>query len=500
MTDEINEEKTVVIEESDDKTVIKSSKVQADLGVGATLKKRFVLEEVLGQGGMGTIFKARDLLKEEMDDRKPFVAIKVLHPKYQQNNSLIRALQREARKSQELAHPNIVNVHDFDRDGQYVFMAMEYLQGKPLNTVISESLLDEISRPERWSMIEKIGRGIAYAHEKKVIHYDIKPGNIFICDEGNAKILDFGIAKALREPDKKNLTVFDTYSPDALTPAYASCEMLRWDSPDVRDDVYAFGCVVYEILTGKHPFNMMPALKAAKLGLSPEPIKGLTKAQWQAIKATLKFERKDRMLDIATFLKACFKPSPWKILVYLVATVVFSGLVVAIGILFWPEFRCTLDPISLKVSYQYRLVGTTELKPLTEKTKLRSGDNYIIQFTPEEGIYVYIFQIDSSRQIYPLFPAGVGMYTPVSTAGGNPISAGEFFDKPYTLDNQVGQERIYVLTYREPNAALEQLYRALDQAREQKDAKGIPQLHGQLTEMLEKGGCDSSGMLTFQHI
>ncbi|MGR9107179.1 MAG: serine/threonine-protein kinase, partial [Gammaproteobacteria bacterium] len=307
MPNEIDD-KTIASRGNDTPTVLKAEPVVSGLRVGMTLKNRFVLVKILGQGGMGTIFKARDLRKEEMEDRKPFVAIKVLHPKLQRNESLIKALQREARKSQELAHPNIVNVHDFDRDGQFVFMVMEYLQGKPLNVLLEDGELETIPLPERWSMIEKIGRGIAYAHEKKVIHYDIKPGNVFICDDGAVKVLDFGIAKARRSSSAENLnadenmTVFDQFSPDALTPAYAACEMLRWEPPDIRDDIYAFGCVAYEILTGKHPFNKMPATKAQLAGLSPAPIKGLSKPQWNAVKRMLAFDRADRMPDIGDFL------------------------------------------------------------------------------------------------------------------------------------------------------------------------------------------------------
>ena len=335
VSNEINEQ-TRTITGDEQATVLKRDPVVSGLKVGMTLKGRFVLENVLGQGGMGTIFKARDLLKEEMQDRKPFVAIKVLHPKLQRNDSLVRALQREARKSQELAHPNIVNVHDFDRDGQYVFMVMEYLQGKPLNELIEQGDLKEIPLRDRWTMIEKIGRGIAYAHEQKVIHYDIKPGNVFICNDGNVKILDFGIAKARRSSSEENMTVFDQFSPDALTPAYATCEMLRWEPPDVRDDVYAFGCVAYEILTGKHPFNKMPALKAVKAGLTPRPIKDLPKQQWLAIKATLEFKREDRMQDIVHFLKSGYgkRDRKQENLKFLAA---LTGLlaVLAVGIVIW---------------------------------------------------------------------------------------------------------------------------------------------------------------------
>lgn len=316
-----------------------------------TLKNRFVLEKILGEGGMGTIFKARDLLKEEMEDRKPFVAIKVLHPKLQSNDSLIRALQREARKSQELAHPNIVNVHDFDRDGKHVFMVMEFLQGKPLNVVISENRLSKVPVKERWPIIEKIARGIAYAHENKVIHYDIKPANVFVCDDGNVKILDFGIAKARRSSSEENMTVFDQFSPEALTPAYATCEMLRWETPDVRDDVYAFGCVAYEILTGKHPFNKMPALKALKAGIKPAPIKDLPKSQWQAIRSTLEFNRQDRMPDIVSFLRGGVSSKRTKTRsksFYLITGTGFSAILalgIGLAVRYWPDPSSSLTTI-----------------------------------------------------------------------------------------------------------------------------------------------------------
>ncbi|MGH8551403.1 MAG: protein kinase domain-containing protein [Methylococcales bacterium] len=486
----------------DDSTITKVDEVDSGLRVGMTLKNRFVLEKISGQGGMGTIFKARDLFKEKMEDRKPFVAIKVLHPKFQRNEDLIRALQREARKSQELGHPNIVNVHDCDEDGKYVFMVMEFLQGKPLNVLIDEVGLDKISLQDRWSMIEKIGRGIAYAHEKEVIHYDIKPGNVFICDDGNVKILDFGIAKALREPAKENPTVFDQYSPDSFTPAYASCEMFRWETPDVRDDVYAFGCVAYEILAGKHPFSKMPALKAAEAGLKPESIKGLTEAQWKSIKATLKFKREDRLPEIVSFLDVCFGPKkighrPQSF--YLAAGIAIV-VVVAVVIWRWPEIRCIWQPIVLEVSYKG---GTDKLEHLSNDTTLHSGDRYKIKFTTKEDSYVYIFQIDSSQRIYQIFPPRA--YSEPNVEGGNLVEAGRTYsvpaeDRSFELDNQVGRERIYPLAFRQRNTVLEELYREMSEAREQQDGSRFPDLQRQLVEMLEQGGCDTAGVFPFQHI
>ena len=141
----------------------------------------------------------------------------------------------------ELAHPNIVNVHDFDRDDRHVYMVMEYLEGQTLNAMISGDRFDGMNLQQRWRLVEMIARGLAYAHQKKVIHHDIKPANIFVSNDNNVKVLDFGIAKAMRASPEDNHTVFDQFSPDALTPAYATCEMLRWETPDIRDDIYALG-------------------------------------------------------------------------------------------------------------------------------------------------------------------------------------------------------------------------------------------------------------------
>lgn len=300
------DDKTLTSDIPGDSTVVKQRSDEYGLALGMVLKNRFILESVLGKGGMGTIFKARDRLKDEMEDNKPYVAIKVLHTHLQNNTLLVKALQREARKSQELSHPNIVNVHDFDRTERHVFMVMEFLHGSPLDVLINNKKLVTMPIYERWGLIQKIATGLAFAHQKKVIHYDIKPANIFVCDDGNIKILDFGIAKAMRTSTETDMTVFDQFSPDALTPAYASCEMLRWETPDERDDIYAFGCVAFEILTGHHPFNKMPALQAWKNDLQPEAIQGISKNQWQAIRSTLKFDRSERTETISLFIDTAF--------------------------------------------------------------------------------------------------------------------------------------------------------------------------------------------------
>jgi len=183
-----------------------------NLGPGVTLKERFVLLEKLGQGGMGIVFKAKDLLKVEAQDRDPYVAIKVLtdafkkysgsfialqreaskaqrlaHPNiatvydvaikvltdaFKKYSGSFIALQREASKAQRLAHPNIATVYDFDRDGNTVFMTMEYLQGKPLNQLIKEVMKKPLKKDHALHIIEELCSGLSYAHEKMLIHSD----------------------------------------------------------------------------------------------------------------------------------------------------------------------------------------------------------------------------------------------------------------------------------------------------------------------------------------
>ena len=132
-----------------------------NLGPGVTLKDRFVLLEKLGQGGMGVVFKAKDLLKVEAHDKDPYVAIKVLTDAFKKYSGSFIALQREASKAQRLAHPNIATVYDFDRDGNTVFMTMEYLQGKPLNQLIKEIIKKPLKLDHALHIIEELCSGLA---------------------------------------------------------------------------------------------------------------------------------------------------------------------------------------------------------------------------------------------------------------------------------------------------------------------------------------------------
>lgn len=276
-------------------------------GHHGVLKERFILAKIIGSGGMGVVYKAKDLLKVEAKDRDPYVAIKVLSEEFKTHPEAFISLQRESRKSQRIAHPNIVNVFDFDRDGDVVFMTMEYMDGKPLDQIIRQYRSTGLPTDDAWSILKSMCLALIHAHAENIIHSDFKPGNIFVTNKGITKVFDFGIARAVAKVTQfddapEDRTVFDAGNLGALTPAYASLEMLEGKTPDARDDIYALGCIAYELFTGTHPFKKVPADEAEKQGLEPAKINNISKRQWRAIKQCLEFRREHRMGSVEEFL------------------------------------------------------------------------------------------------------------------------------------------------------------------------------------------------------
>jgi hypothetical protein len=282
-------------------------------GVGDTLNGRFVLEECIGFGGMGTVYKALDLRKLEASDRHPYIAIKVLNVQFQGHPKSLIALQREARKAQSLAHANIVSVYDFDRDGAMVYVTMEYLSGKALSQLLRAPDFRSLSFEETMKIVRGMGKALAYAHERGFVHCDFKPANVILTDTGGVKVIDFGIARVFQKAEEApDVTVFDPGSLGALTPAYASPEMLENREPDPRDDIYALGCITYELLTGRHPFNRLSATQARDAGLRPQRPPGLGHNQWRALRCALAFQREARTSSVNLFLQEIGARDAWR--------------------------------------------------------------------------------------------------------------------------------------------------------------------------------------------
>jgi serine/threonine protein kinase len=278
----------------------------APLGPGSVIKDRFVLEEKIGQGGMGTVYKARDRRKEEAQDRNPYVAVKVLNEDFKRHPRSLQALQREARKAQALQHPNIVTVYDFDRDGTNVYMVMELLEGEPLDRLIKRHKGSGLDSAQAWQIAQEICKGMGYAHQQGIVHADFKPANAFLLNDGTVKIFDFGIARAVKQGTRAEgtHTAFDPGTLGALTPAYASREIALGQEPDARDDVYAIACVIYELLTGTHPYNGVSGdVASAKSLVAARPVRVLGR-RWRTLRNALDYARSRRPATAKAMLDA----------------------------------------------------------------------------------------------------------------------------------------------------------------------------------------------------
>ena len=274
-----------------------------DRAQGGVIKDRFVLEARLGKGGMGQVFRAVDLRKQEAQDDNPRVAIKFLGEEFAKHPRALISLQREAKKTQQLAHPNILTVYDFDREGDRVYMTMELLDGAPLGDWEGIEF-KEGKKPSVELLIQEMATGLAYAHNQGFVHSDFKPDNVFVTEDGRLKILDFGIARMMEEAAGE-ADSFDAGELGALTVRYASLEMIEGNKkPHPSDDVYALGLMAYQLYAGKHPYQGKSAKKAIEAGLTPEPIKGLKRHQWKAILGALELTRDKRTKTAEDFLKA----------------------------------------------------------------------------------------------------------------------------------------------------------------------------------------------------
>jgi serine/threonine-protein kinase len=260
------------------------------LAIGQRLSGRYRIERELGEGGMGVVYLATD----EQVVGETF-AIKVL--KESLSPEALELLREEVRKTRKLSHPNIVDVHSVNVDGTRLYVLMEYLEGKPLNALLDEEFGRGMPFRHAQPIIEDACAALGYAHDHSVIHSDLKSANIFVTTSGRTKLLDFGIARISRGP-----LMHKRWGPLALTPAYASCEMLAGEEADRRDDIYSLACVIYEMLCGERPFGRLNALEARAAGVQLPPLGVLSRGQNGALAQALAFDRKARTASVEQLL------------------------------------------------------------------------------------------------------------------------------------------------------------------------------------------------------
>ncbi len=281
---------------------------------GHILKERFVLEEPLGRGGSGFVYRARDRLRQRTNAVTDEIALKVLGGGSFADPQQLDTLQHEALLTQGLSHPNIVRVYDFHRDGDTCFLTMELLEGQLLRSLFARIQPSVVSKERSFKIIEGMCLGLAYAHANGFVHADFKPGNVFLTAADEPKILDFGLAH-FSKPDAQIGDAASKATVMALrahTPAYASCNRLEGGGPTFSDDVYSLSCVIYELLAGCHPYQRKSATEARELRLKPVRIDGLTDLQWRTLAAGLQLSSTHGAAEVHDLLTAFRAPSPPK--------------------------------------------------------------------------------------------------------------------------------------------------------------------------------------------
>jgi serine/threonine-protein kinase len=209
--------------------------------VGETIAGRYELEEVVGHGGMSTVYRAHDSLLERN------VALKVLHQQYNEDEDFVERFKREARSVAQLQHPNIVTVIDRGEEDGRQYIVFEYIDGENLKElVVRKGRLDVRTALE---IALEIARGLSFAHESGLVHRDVKPQNVLLNGDGGAKVTDFGIARSLEV--ERSMTQTGTV---LGTSNYIAPEQAGGKPVDAHTDVYSLGIVLYEMLTGELPF------------------------------------------------------------------------------------------------------------------------------------------------------------------------------------------------------------------------------------------------------
>jgi len=268
--------------------------------VGCVLRDRYEIEQCMGTGGKGTVFKALDRYRSSLPRSQRYVAIKLLHECPGNRDETIEALRRELQSAQTLSHPNIVKVYDVDRDGDVDFFTMELLEGELLSDVMRRFQPQPMPRPHAWSLIRQIAAGLEHAHARNIVHADLKPQNIMVTNSGEVRILDFGSSFRLAREGQAEAPSRGFTS---ATPAYACCELLDGRNPDPRDDLYALACMAYELLAGAHPFQRRRASEARDFGVVATRPAGLSRRQWRTLAKGLSWHRAGRSISVGDWLK-----------------------------------------------------------------------------------------------------------------------------------------------------------------------------------------------------
>ena len=252
---------------------------------------RYRLERLLGVGGMGAVYRARDLLREQFGDPEPWVALKTLSEEFVDYPDAHALLYSEFALTQRLRHPHVVRAYGFEVDAasRRAFITLELLRGPTLDQLLVE-------RPGglAWSELRAVAvpllEALAYSHRVGVLHGDLKPGNVLLADDG-LRLFDYGLGQPLDDA-LPGLPRLCRNRFEAWTPRYAAPELLDGAPPSAAADVFAAACLLVELSAGRHPFARLDARQARAQGLDRELTRPsrLPAACWPLLRAALAFD------------------------------------------------------------------------------------------------------------------------------------------------------------------------------------------------------------------
>ena len=249
------------------------------------LKHRYVIIEKIGSGGMSEIFSGVDLDRSINFGVFNPVAIKVLKSEFLDCNEAIYSLESEYIIGQKFTHKTLVKSYDFVSDANDTLLVMERLEGRTLNFLKNKN--NEVFNTEqKFNLLKNLIDALAFIHANFIIHGDLKPSNIFICNDGMLKIIDFGLSST---PSRSSPNTAYAFSEK-----FASPERILGGQPSYTDDVYALGCIAHIILTGRHPFGNLSSIDAKNANLTPPKVFGIDNKAQNLIDKTLSFDPVDR--------------------------------------------------------------------------------------------------------------------------------------------------------------------------------------------------------------
>jgi hypothetical protein len=299
-------------------------------GEGDTINGRFELKALVGVGGMAVVFRAYD--RQTNHD----VAIKILKDAFLDTPGTFDAFNREAKRTAAIDHPGVVTIIASGVHDDRPYTVMEYLDGTPLSQMLNAREGRSVTWARTLDFVNAVGSSLAAAHAKGIVHCDLKPSNLFQLSDGSWRVIDFGVAQEIRGsgmpmPERKSAAQDIAYEPpiEALTPAYASPEQLRHMGSDARDDIFSLAVITYEMLTGLHPFDRLPADKAGSRRLQPPRPDKLPTRAWKTLRCGLAFERERRPKSMTAFVRGLRRPRPiWPLIVLMLAIAVGGAAVI----------------------------------------------------------------------------------------------------------------------------------------------------------------------------